>query len=90
MKNAHFCSIFGRLGPLPQVFGQVKEWFMLELSQIIRTSHEFACPIIFIFFDDPDSQGRVFKIMKNDCFLVFLAVWVLFPKILGRLRSALY
>ena len=42
------------------------------------------------FFDDPDSQGRVFKIMKNDCFLVFLAVWVLFPKILGRLRSALY
>ena len=68
MKNAHFCSIFGRLGPLPEAFGQVKEWFMLELRQIIRTSHEFARPIIFIFFDDPDWQGRVFKIMKNDCF----------------------
>ena len=32
----------------------------------------------------------VFKATKNDHFLVFLAVWVSFPKFLGRLRSFSY
>ena len=48
-----------------------------------------ACPFVFILFNDRDWQGRVFKVMKKDRSLVFLAVWVLFPKSLGRLRSDL-
>ena len=45
--------------------------------------------IIFILFDNPDWQGGVLKLMKNDHFLVFLAVLVLFPEFLGRLRCGL-
>ena len=36
-----------------------------------------------------DWQGGVFKVMKNDHFLVFLAVWLLFPKLIGRLSDGL-
>ena len=39
---------FKRLGLFPQVFGQIKEWLMLKLYEIIRVEHEFACPIVFI------------------------------------------
>ena len=36
-------------------------------------------PIVFILFCDRDWDGRVLKLMKNDHFLVFLAVWCSFP-----------
>ena len=36
-------------------------------------------PIVFILFYDRDWDGRVFKLMKNDHFLVFLTVWCPFP-----------
>ena len=43
------------MGPFPQVFGQVKQWLMLELHETIRVSHVVLCPIVFIlFYDDQD------------------------------------
>ena len=82
-------SLFGRLGPFPQVFGQVKEYLMIELHKIIRFSHVVASPIVFILFNERSRQGGVFKVMKNDEFLVLLAIWVIFPKFLGKSRSGL-
>ena len=63
---------------------------MLELHKIIRVSHVVACPIVVILFYDRDGKRGVFKVMKNDQFVVFLAVLVLFHKSLGRLRSSFY
>ena len=40
-------SIFSRLGPFPQVFGQVKEWLMLKLHEMIRVLHVAVCSIAF-------------------------------------------
>ena len=61
----------------------MKEWLILELHETIRVSHVVAGPIVFILFYDRDGQGGVFNVMKNDHLLIFLAVWVLFPKFLG-------
>ena len=62
---------------------------MLELHKIITVSHAVVFPIIFLLLCGRDWQGGVLKLMKNDHLLVYLAVWVLFPKFLGRLRSKL-
>ena len=62
----------------------MKEWPILELYEAIRVLHIVACPLVFILFYERSCQGGVFKIMKNDHFLVFLSVWVLFPEVLGR------
>ena len=62
---------------------------MFKLHKIIRFSHAVACPILFTFFHKQSWQGEVFKTMKINYFLVFLAVWAIFPKILGRLRGDL-
>ena len=50
-------------------------------------SHEVALPVVFIFFYDRDGQRGVFKVVKNDNFLVFLAVWVLFSKFFGQVTE---
>ena len=55
---------------------------MLEVHKIIKVSHKVARQIILFY--DRDGQGRVFKVMKNDRFLDFSAVWVLFTKSLAR------
>ena len=55
----------------PQVFGQINEWPVLKLDEIITVVHVVACPFIFILFDGPDWQGGVLKLMKNDDLLVF-------------------
>ena len=57
---------------------------VLEFHEMIRV-HLVACPIVFILFDHRDWQGGVLQFMKNDQFLVFSAVWILFPKFFGRL-----
>ena len=57
---------------------------MLELHKMIRMSGVVVCRIVFISFYERSWEGRVFKIMKNDHILVFLAVWVLFPTLFGR------
>ena len=45
MINFGTCSC---LGPVPQVLGQVKEWLMLKLHEMIRVPHVIACQIIII------------------------------------------
>ena len=67
-------TVFSRFGLFPQVFRQVKEWPKLKSHEMIRVSHAVACPIVFILFSVRDCQGGVFKVMKNDDFLVILAV----------------
>ena len=57
---------------------------------MIRVLHVVACPIASILLYDPGCQTGVIKVMKNDHFLVFLAVLVLSPQFLGRLRSSFY
>ena len=52
--------------------------------------HVLACATVFILFYEQGWQGGVFRLLKNDQFLVVLSVWVLFPKFFGRLRSGLY
>ena len=83
-------SIFSRLDLFLHVFGQMKEWLILHLYQMTRVPYVVACPIVFILFHDRNWQERVFKAMKNDHFLVFLVVWVLFHMFLGRSKSELY
>ena len=82
-----FFSDFRRLGSFTQVFGQVKKSLMLELHKLIKVSHEVACPIVLILFYEGNWQGGLFKIMKNDHFLVLLAVWVLFPYVFGQVNK---
>ena len=89
-EKLSFFSIFSHLDPFPQAFGQVKKWIMLELHKIIRVLHLIAPPIIFILFYERSWQGRVLKVMEKDDFLVFLAVWIIFPKFLGSLMNDLY
>ena len=57
---------------------------------MIRALHVCASPIVFIPFYGLEWQERVFKFMKNDHFLIFLSVFVLFSEILGRLMSGFY
>ena len=78
MKNDHFFSIFSRLGPFPQVFGQVKRRFMLKLHKIIRVSHVVASSIVFILFCERSWQN-----FEKWSFYSVLSVWVLFPKFLA-------
>ena len=63
---------------------------MLELHKIIRVSDGVAYPIVFILFYEKDWRGGVFKVFENNHLLMLLAVWVFFPKVLGRLMSDLY
>ena len=50
MKNDQIFSIFSCFGLVPQVFGQVNNWFILEFHEMIRVVHVVACPIVFILF----------------------------------------
>ena len=55
----------------------------------MKASHLVTCSIAFILFYEQSWQGGVLKVMKNDDFFSVLAVWVHFPKILGKLRGDL-
>ena len=63
---------------------------MLELHEIVSMSHVVACQIDFKLLCAQGQLGGVVKLTKNDYFLVFLTIQVLFPKFLGRLSSGLY
>ena len=82
-KGSIFSS-FIRLGTFPQVFRQVKEWLILELHEVIRVLHVVACMMDFNLLCYQGKQEGVLKLMKNDHFLAFLAVLVIFSKCLGR------
>ena len=43
---------FSCLCHFPQVFGQVKEWLILELHEMIRMPHVVAYPKVFILVCD--------------------------------------
>ena len=94
MKYDHFLVFLAVWVLFPKIFfsdgGEVKAWLMLEVHEMIRLPHVVLSPIVFILFYERDLQGGVLKVIKNDHFLVFLAVWALFPKVLGGLRSGLY
>lgn len=90
MKDLFFFSISSRFGQFPEIFGQVKEWFMLELHGMIIVPHVVACLMDFNLFSDRVQQPGVLKPTKNDHFQIFLTVWVLFLKFSGRLRSGIY
>ena len=83
MKKRSFFSVFSCLDPFPQVFGQVKEKLILELHETIRVLLDVACRIAFLLFYQRSWQGEVMKVMENDHFVVFLAVFVHLPKFLG-------
>ena len=75
--------------PFPHVFGEVTEFLIIELHEMLRVTHAVAFPVGFNWLCDRVQQEGVLKHMENGHFLVFLVVWVLFTKILGRLRSNL-
>ena len=85
-----FLNIFSCFGPFPQVLGQVKEYFLLELHEMIRVSHAVVCTMGFNLLFDRGQQGGGLKPTKNNNFQVFLTVWVLLLRFLGRLRSEIY
>ena len=89
-KEWSFFSIFSRLRLFPQVYGQLKEWLILELREMIRVAHVVALPIDFSLLCDRGQQGGLLKPTKNDYFHVFLAFWVLFLKFVSRLRRRIY
>ena len=47
-------------------------------------------PDCFYLFYEQDWQEGVFKAIKVYHFLVLLAVWIFFPKFLGRLHTQLF
>ena len=57
---------------------------------MIRVPQVVGCRIGFHLLFDRCQQGGVLKRTKTDHFQVFLTVWVLFPKFLGRLKSGLW
>ena len=63
---------------------------ILELQEMIKVAHEVACRIGFSLICNRGQQERVLKPTKNDHFQLFLVVWVLFLRILGRLKSGIY
>ena len=52
MKKAQILVFVAVLVFFPQVFGQVKEWIILKLYEMIRVQHIFACPVFFILLCD--------------------------------------
>ena len=46
-----FFSVFSHLGPFPLVFGQGKEWLMLELHGTIQVPDAVLCPVVFNLLD---------------------------------------
>ena len=58
---------------------------ILELHETIRVSHIVVFAMVFLLLYEQRWQGGVFKVMKNDHFLVFLSVSLLSPKFFSRL-----
>ena len=85
-----FFSVFRHLDSFPHVFMQFKDSLILRLHEMKRLLHAVLCRILFFFcFMIKDWQGGVLGLKKIDHLLVLSAIWVLFPKFLGRLRSGL-
>ena len=81
-----FLSIFGSGGSFPHDFGQIQG----DHTVFIRNQENIFYSYVPNCFCFCSRQGGVLKYNKNGSFSVFLAVWVVFPKFSGRLRSSLY
>ena len=83
-EHSSFFGVFSRLCHFPQVFGQVKEWLILELHEMIKVPDPVACPMDFNLLCYRGGQQRgALKLMKNDHFLIFSAIQDIFPTCLG-------
>ena len=71
-------GILSRLGHFPQVFGQVKDWLVLQFNEMIKVPNAVAFPMDFALLSRGQQRG-VLKRMKNDYFLVFSTIRVIFP-----------
>ena len=60
-ENWSFFGVFSRLGNSPQAFGQVKEWLILELHEMIKVPHGVTCPMDFNFLCYRGQQRGVQK-----------------------------
>ena len=68
-------SIFCHLCPFPQVFGQVKEWLILELYEMIRVWHIRAWPVVlfcFVILVDKEECSNIWKMVS---FKDFRTLW---------------
>ena len=74
MKNYHLLVFSAVWVLFLQVFGQVKEWLMLELHKIIRMSQVVLWSIVSPWFYERGWQGIVLKVLENNYFSVFLVV----------------
>ena len=54
-----------RPGIFPQVFGQAKEWLILELHEMIRVSHLVVFPMAFNLFHNLSRQTDLLKLTEN-------------------------
>ena len=62
---------------------------ILELHETIRVSHIVVFAMVFLLLYKQSWQEGVFKVMKNDYFLVFLSVSLLSPKFFSRLINCM-
>ena len=67
-----FLGLFSGFGHFSHVLGEVKEWLISKLHEMIRVLLAVACPIDFNSLFGRGQQGGVLKLTKNDQFLVFL------------------
>ena len=93
IKKVHFLvfSAVGVVSPSSFFWG-VGAWGVTYVKnhEMIRVLYVVICPNYSKLLCDRNQQGEImYKCMKNDHFLVFLAACVLFPRFLGRLRSGL-
>lgn len=64
-KNYHFFSIFTRLCHFSQGFGEVKEWDILELHEMIKVSNLVACSMVLNLLCDLSRQAGLLKLTKT-------------------------
>ena len=100
MKNDHFIVFLAVWVVLPKLLDRLRVTYV-RTEQNNKSGTCSCYPIVFISFNYQDLfcdrywQGGVLKFMKNyhifsfNCQIIILAVWVLSPKFLGRLRSSL-
>ena len=65
LRKMIISGTFSRLGPFSQVLGQVKEWDILELHEMMKVSHLVGCPMVFNLLYDLSQQAGVLKLTKN-------------------------
>ena len=72
---------------LLQVFGQVNEWTILKLHEMIRMLHVVPYAIVFILFDDYNWQKGVLRLMKYDPFFSIFSKFSPFPQVFGQVKG---